>query len=349
MPDTTFRRLSTPARDRPNPWRRLARILLALLGLALLALVALAVVPPPTGGLASHPNPAADYSEATRRVAALQVEETAGFNPLCKAQLLTHGQKTARAIAFIHGYTNCPHQFLPLGQQFYDLGYNVLLVPMPHHGLADLMTNDMSKLTAEEMAAYADQLVDISHGLGDRVTVAGLSQGGVVAGWAAQTRPDLDQAVLIAPGFGLKLIPTPLTVLAANVVLLAPESYQWWDPLHDPKSPPPTLSPTGVQGYPRYSLHGLAQQLRLGFATEALARRTAPAAKSILLVTNANDLAVENSVADQVAADWRAHGGNVTIYDFSANLNLYHDLISPEQSLQRIDIVYPKLIELINQ
>ena len=55
-----------------------------------------------------------------------------------------------------------------------------------------------------------------------------------------------------------------------------------------------------------------------------------------------------SGAADRVAGEWSARGGNVTIYDFPANLNLYHDLISPEQSLQRIDIVYPKLIELIN-
>ncbi len=334
-----------------NRWsvrRRIGVALLAVLALVVVVVGFLAIVPPNIGVIASRPHPAASYDEAVQRVQAVQAQESSGYNPLCQAQLLTHGQKTAHIIAFIHGYTNCPHQFLPLGQKFYDLGYNVLLVPMPYHGLADLLNTELSKFTAEEMAAYADELVDISRGLGDHVTLAGLSQGGVVVGWAAQTRSDLDQAVLIAPGFGLKLIPTPLTVLAANAVLLAPDSYQWWDPLHDPKSPAPTLSPVGVQGYPRYSLHGLAQQLRLGFATEALAQRAAPAAKSILLVTNANDLAVENSVADRVAGEWTAHGGNVTIYDFPANLNLYHDLISPEQSLQRIDIVYPKLIELIN-
>ena len=149
VPDATFRRLSTPARNRANLWRRLALVLLALLGLALLAVAALAVVPPPTGGLASHPNPAAGYAEATRRVAALQAQESTGFNPLCKTQLLTHGQKAARAIAFIPGYTNCPYEFRLLSQQFYDLGYNVLLVPAPYHGLADLMTSALSRLTAE--------------------------------------------------------------------------------------------------------------------------------------------------------------------------------------------------------
>src|SRR5258707_988059 len=161
--------------------------------LVVAAAVYLNLRPPSIGVLASHPNPAASYADAVQRVTALREQEAAGFNPLCHTQLLTHGQRTARAIAFIHGYTNCPNQFRQLGQEFYDLGYNVLLLPMPHQGLADVMTSELSQLTAEEMVAYADQVVDIARGLGERVAVAGLSQGGVVAGWAAQTRPDLDQ------------------------------------------------------------------------------------------------------------------------------------------------------------
>ena len=187
-----------------------------LLAAALLVLIVATVVlsrrRPNIGVLASHPRPAADYADALQRVTARRALEEGRYNPLCHTRLLTHGQKTARAIAFIHGYTNCPNQFLMLGQQFHDLGYNVLLVPMPRHGLADFMTNEPSRLTAEEMAAYADELVDIARGLGERITLAGLSQGGVLAGWAAQTRADLDQAVLLSPGFGLKLVPTPLTM-----------------------------------------------------------------------------------------------------------------------------------------
>src|SRR5205823_7297027 len=135
--------------------------------------------------------------------------------------------------------TNCPNQFLNLGRQFYELGYNVLLVPMPHQGLADHMTSELSKMTAEEMAAYADQVVDIARGLGDWVAVAGLSQGGVIAGWAAQTRADLDLAVLIAPGFGLKLVPVPVTVLVTNLALALPEVYLWWDSLVRFNATPP--------------------------------------------------------------------------------------------------------------
>jgi carboxylesterase len=238
---------------------------------------------------------------------------------------------------------------LRLGQQFHDLGYNVLLAPMPHHGLADFMTNAMSGLTAEEMAAYADDLVDITRGLGAHVTVVGLSQGGVLAGWVAQTRGDVDRAVLLAPGFGLKLVPTPVTVLVVNVVLALPDIHLWWDSLvRFKRTPPPPPGPDDVQGYPRFSLHGLAQQLRLGFAVQARARATAPAAGEIIAVTNGADLAVENSVTAQLVTVWRAHGGRVSTYEFPARLQIDHDLIDPHRANQQVELVYPKLIELID-
>jgi pimeloyl-ACP methyl ester carboxylesterase len=327
-----------------------------LIGLALPVLLVVGAAaylnrrPPNIGVLASHPNPAANYADAVQRLTALREQETAGFNPLCHSQLLTHGQKTARAIALIHGYTNCPNQFRQLGQQFYDLGYNVLLVPMPHQGLADVMTNELSQLTAEKMVVYSDQVVDIARGLGDHVAVAGLSQGGVVAGWAAQTRPDLDQAVLIAPGFGVNPVPARLTVLVANVVLALPEFYLWWDSLvRFDATPPPPPGPKDVQGYPRFSMHGLAQQLRLGFAVQTQARQSAPAARSIIVVTNGADLAVQNSLTDRLVAVWRAHGAsNVVTYGFPSGLQLDHDLIDPNRGNQKVDRVYPKLIELIS-
>jgi hypothetical protein len=121
------------------------------------------------------------------------------------------------------------------------------------------------------------------------------------------------------------------------------------DLLKNDTSPQPPPGPNAVQGYPRFSMHGLAQQLRLGFATQALARRAAPAARSIIVVTNGADLAVENSVTDKLVAIWRAHSaGNVVNYMFPSNLQLDHDLIDPNQGDQHVAVVYPKLIELIN-
>src|SRR6185369_11110746 len=163
------------------PW---LLILLALL----ITLAYLAVAPPRVDGLMSRPRPAASYDEAVARVNAILAAEASGHNPLCHTRLLTHGRQTARCIAFIHGYTNCPLQFAPLAEAFYARGYNTLTVLLPHHGLADRLTDAHRRLTAEELAAYADQVVDIARGLGQQVTLLGLSGGGVVAAWAAQTR-----------------------------------------------------------------------------------------------------------------------------------------------------------------
>jgi carboxylesterase len=52
--------------------------------------------------------------------------------------------------------------------------------------------------------AYTDEVVDIGRGLGEHLTLAGLSGGGVVTAWAAQTRADLDQAVVMSAALGFQ-------------------------------------------------------------------------------------------------------------------------------------------------
>ena len=73
-------------------------------------------------GLSSHPHPAQSYDEAAQRVAVLRAGQASDMNPDCLTQFMTHGQKVQHVIVMVHGYTNCPAQFLQLGQRFYDLG-----------------------------------------------------------------------------------------------------------------------------------------------------------------------------------------------------------------------------------
>lgn len=264
------------------------------------------------------------------------------MNPVCQTQFLTHGQKVERAILLLHGYTNCPQQFLELGQRFHVLGYNVLIAPLPHHGLANRLTDEQSQLTASELASYADEMVDIAQGLGDQVVMMGISGGGVATAWAAQNRSDLDLAVIISPAFGFREIPTLLTAPAMNAISVLPETYVWWDPVLQDKIGPP-------HAYPRYSRHALAQILRLGFSVQVNARQMSPAANAILVVTNANDTSVNNALIYQVTENWRQRGAHLETYEFALDLGLDHDLIDPAHPKQRIDIVYPKLIELITK
>jgi pimeloyl-ACP methyl ester carboxylesterase len=316
-------------------------IVLLILGIVL-ALVFIILTPWNISNLVSHPRPVQSYEEALQRVETLRGKELPDMNPVCKLQLMTHGKKVERAIILVHGYSNCPQQFRALGQRYYDLGYNVLLVPMPYHGLADQMTTAHAQLKAEDLAAYADETVDIAQGLGDQVIMMGISVGGVTTAWAAQNRSDLDLAVIISPLFGFKQVPTPLTAAVMNIYLFLPDSFVWWNPVLQADSPP-------AYAYPRYSKHALVQAVRLGFATQLEARNKPPAAKKVVVVFNANDNSVNNALTMDVVKIWQAHGANLTTSEFEASLKLGHDLIDPTQPDQKIDIVYPRLIDLTGQ
>ena len=310
-------------------------------GAIVLGIAILLFKPVSVRGLTSQPDPTGDYAEAVERIEALWAQEASlSLNPLCQLQLMTHGQKAERAIVFVHGYTNCPQQFSELGQEFYDLGYNVLIVPAPHHGLADRMTTDHAQLTAEELAAYADEVVDIAQGLGEHVSMAGISMGGIATAWAAQQRSDLDLAVLISPAFGFKMIPAPATAPAVNAFLVLPNLYQWTDSeLKEENGPAYT--------YPRRSTRALAQTLRFSMAVQAESAEVPTAARSMLVITNANDTSVDNALTAEMVASWREWGVDVATYEFAADLELKHDLIDPSQQTQ--PVVYPVLVELITK
>lgn len=290
--------------------------------------------------LTSSPNPARDYAEAVNRIEALCAQQAAlPLHALCRLQFMTHGQKAEKAIVFVHGYTNCPEQFRELGQQFYKLGYNVLIVPAPHSGFADQMTTDHAQLTSEELAAYTDRVVDIAQGLGDHICLTGLSMGGVMTAWAAQHRSDLDLAVPISPAFAFKMIPASVTAAGVNAFLVLPNFYQGGDSA-------PNAQEGRTYTYPRKSTRALAHILRLGLAVQELAGKAPPAAGSILVVTNGGDPSVDNRVTAEVVASWREHGADVATYEFPASLLLPHDLVDPYEQNQLI--VYPRLVDLIN-
>ncbi len=123
---------------------------------------------------------------------------------------------------------------------------------------------------------------------------------------------------------------------------MLPDAYTWWDP---------TLQAalTPLHAYPRYSKHALAQTLRIGFSVQLSSEQFPPAAKKIIVITNANDTTVNNPLTAQVVANWQGHGAQITTYEFPANLGLLHDMIDPAQPGQRVDVVYPELITLTTQ
>jgi carboxylesterase len=290
-------------------------------------------------------NPAGSYEEAASRITKIQTAEAklGELNPMCATKLLTQGEKVDNAIVFLHGFTSCPTQFARLGEEFFEKGYNVYIPLTPRHGTKDRQGDPLKGLTAEELAKFATQSVDIARGLGERVIVAGLSGGGSMTTWLSQERSDVDLAVPIAPFLGVGFIPRLLNRPLTNLLLLAPDIFQWWDPINKENNPNST-----PYSYVRYPTHSLLENMRLGFVAESDAKRTKPAAGAIMVITNSNDGSVNNDVIAEFEEIWLAHGEQfLKTFQFSKDFGLPHDLISPDRPDGNIEVVYPKLHELI--
>jgi carboxylesterase len=295
--------------------------------------------------LASVSSPARDYDETLQRFATLQALDGSEINPVCHSYLLTHEQRTEQVIVLVHGITNCPRQFVQLAPLFFERGYNVLVPRIPWNGYADQSGVAMEHLTAQELRAFGDEIVDIACGLGERITVMGLSGGGVVAAWIAQCRADVERALVIAPCIGI-VANAPLGYtgnvavnrLATTLMHYLPNMMtQTFRPM---KGGPP-------HNYEGFATRGLGQTTELGTAIYDAARFIPPATKTIAMITNDRDIAVNNALARELARRWQVTApGRVTNYVFREASMLDHDIIDPTQKNQRVDYVYPILLDL---
>jgi len=289
-------------------------------------------------------DPAVDYEAALARFEQIQAREAAmdELNPICLSKLLTHGQKTEHAIILMHGMTNCPEQFRELAPMFYERGYNVLIPRMPGNGLADPETTTLKDVTAEQLCDCCTDMVDIARGLGGHVTFLGISVGGTMAAWVAQHRADVDLAVLITPEFTIsRKLGVRVSRLVMDVFRLMPNLMtQRFQPF------------TGAVGhnYHGFATRGLAQAMRLGFSVYDAARTTKPAAQSIVVITNAADPAVNNTITQKLVQRWRTTGvQSFDSYEFDDSSHLIHDVIDPNQEQQQTALVYPIMLNLITQ
>jgi carboxylesterase len=287
------------------------------------------------------PNPLQDYMQAADAVQRLAADEGAAIHPLCHTRLLGHGARTKRAVVIFHGISNCPQQFAAIAEMLHAQGHNVLLARLPRQGMADRLSAEPSRATAEEAIALAQEMADIAHGLGDEVIVVGMSGGGALAAWLAQNRPGIHRIVLIAPMFGVQAFPANLTRPIATAVRLLPNWWGWFDPLLQQKAPGPQ------HAYPRYSSRTVAEYLRLAAQVAEAAQARPPAVDDIRIVGNLNDESVRSEMYRAVADSWQAHGANVYLSEFPVSAGFKHDLIDPDQPYAAADVVHPYVVELI--
>jgi pimeloyl-ACP methyl ester carboxylesterase len=291
----------------------------------------------------SQADPSRDYAAALVKWEALRAQDGAEVNPVCRSTLLTHGARTEQAAVLVHGVTNCPQQFVQLAPLLFDQGYNVLIPRIPWNGFLDRSGEAMRNLTAQQLRAFSDAVVDIACGLGERVSVLGLSGGGVVTAWIAQHRAEVERAVVIAPSIGI--VPQlPVGNVAINRLVMrvmrSLPNFMTQRVLPIKAGPP--------HNYFGFATRGLSAVCQLGFAVLDAAKRREPAAHSIVVVINQSDRVVNNKVACDLSRRWQARAGaHVRTYTFTADHKLIHDLIDPTQPGQQTAFVYPILLHLL--
>lgn len=327
--------------DYPARMARWMTSLLAIFGVfALLVLVmALPLAP---GDLPSHARPAASYEAGLALVDSLRGRDGSDISSECGTILMTHGHRTGQVVVLLHGLTNCPAQFDSLGRMLHARGANVLVPRLPQHGYADRMTDALARMNASEMCALTDLALDAARGLGDTVTVAGLSIGGVLAAWAGQERADMHRTVMIAPMFGVARAPGAWTPLVTRAGLALPNIFVWWDD----KAKQDLAGPQHV--YPRFSTRSIAATLYVGSATRGEAARKAPASYEMVMITVGGDEAADNTMCAEIMRTWQARGAKHLVeYQFPAELKLNHDVVDPEQVGGNPALTYPVLTRLI--
>jgi len=287
------------------------------------------------------PTPCKGFQEAIGRHKAIVASEPDDLWPECRSVLLHHGGPSERVAIFYHGYSSCPQQFRALGKALHAQGWNVLIPRFPHHGHTDRDSSRTRHLTPEDLVRTASEAVDIGIGLGERLTVAGLSMGGLLTGWAAQLRPEVEHAVLVAPAYNVGPVPLALAPPLSALFRALPGINRAWNPDADPDE--------GVRhGYPHYNTRAIASLMTIGRALIAEARHQTPAAQSVSLITNENDDSIDNQAAAVVFSRWQSLGASgLQSYAFPKSMGLPHNTIEPENGSFDAADTHPMLLHLL--
>jgi alpha-beta hydrolase superfamily lysophospholipase len=287
------------------------------------------------------PEAAPSFDDAVQAIRAVIACDAADptILPAALPRLYEHGEPVQHAVVLFHGFTNCPQQFDQLARGYHALGCNVYVPRIPHHGRKDRLTRDLANLTTPELQEFARQSFELTRGLGATVSAVGLSLGGALALWLAQTQP-IDLAVPVAPF----LMPVPNVQFvghpAMRLLHLLPDMYWWWDMRIKERCKPD-------YAYPGYPTHALAELVVFADAIIAAAARAKPLGRRCVFVMNERDNAVDNRVTRNLLALWNRHGAGYRETVLSGLGGARHDIIDPTTYPQGRTAVYPTLEALV--
>ncbi|MBV8067791.1 MAG: alpha/beta hydrolase, partial [Candidatus Eremiobacteraeota bacterium] len=264
-----------------------------------------------------------------------------GVAPGGRTIAYVHSECRERSVVLLHGMSASPAQFERIARELYERGHNVVVPRLPHHGHVDPLSTAMERLRAEELYEAATEYLAVARELGERVTFAGFSLGGLLTAWIAQHH-DVDRAVPIAPFFGVSWIPHRLMGPIAERLLRVPNRFHWWNPILRERQF------LATNGYPRYATHAIGHCHRIARGVLEDAQDAAPSAEHVMIVVNAMEVAVSNYAIRRLYESWRRRRPSNVEVKTLTGLPLSHDIVSPMRRWRLADRVHPHLLRAID-
>ena len=268
--------------------------------------------------------PAIDAADARAQLESLCALDAAECLDVACTFLLEPDGPALGTLVYFHGFTHCPEQFRAVGSVLRDRGLRVIAARQPYHGLPDRMTDALAALQPAELVDHVARTIDAAAGFDAPLHVAGLSGGGVQAAWAAATRDEVDDVLVISPAAAPGWAPLWIVRLFVRFRSLLPPTYIWWDP---------KTKEQRVQSeyeYPGFPLRGIIPLMHLALV---LGHRWVPVTHRLsraVLLSNPNDRAVSRSAARWMMAQTFAdHTDTLAEQLVRADLGWAHDYIDP--------------------
>ncbi len=282
------------------------------------------------------------FDAAVKQIKLIRKEEQVICRDDSMTTFLTHGKKQPHCYVLLHGYTNSPRQFILLAKYLHRRGHNVFIPRLPHHGLKDRMSADIKMLRSQELIDFTDQSINLAQGLGDNITIIGISAGGVMAARAVLHRADVERVVLISPAFGFARIPLWLTNYYIKISQNFPNSFMWWDPRVKEKLLP-------QHAYPRFSVLALAEIFKVGHEVIQQVRVQKPRVPHLVLITSGFDNAIHLPTAEFIAEIWKSQSKSLIHFHFPTKFKVWHDMIDPGQTYQKVTLTYPIILKILGE
>ncbi len=246
------------------------------------------------------------------------------LNEKCRSKFYFHPHATANVCLFLHGFTAGPYQFEPLGEAFFQAGYNVLVPLMPGHGVAGDWDRDNPPPLPEDPQVYLQfvlEWVKQAKPLGKQLVIGGYSSGGTLAAWLALELPqEIYRTLVFAPYLG------GTNLLVDWLVHILPFYYEWLN-----KDNP------GNFGYDGFRIPAL--RLFLDMGSEILDRAKNTPATPLLIVSSESDQATNLQEHQDLFEAVLQYQPKSWYYCFDKELEIPHTMMTQAEGNNYLELL----------